>query len=49
MPTLSIAGADPERGAPERLALCVSSIHPRLVEFTGSAEEMSKVALAYEA
>jgi len=40
---------DPERDTPERLALYVSSIHPRLVGLTGSAEEIGKVALAYKA
>ena len=40
---------DPERDTPERLALYVSSIHPRLVGLTGSAEEIIQVALAYKA
>jgi cytochrome oxidase Cu insertion factor (SCO1/SenC/PrrC family) len=38
---------DPERDTPERLALCVSSIHSRLVGVRGSAEEIRQVALAY--
>jgi cytochrome oxidase Cu insertion factor (SCO1/SenC/PrrC family) len=40
---------DPERDTTEQLALYVTSIHPRLVGFTGSLQEVRKVALAYKA
>jgi protein SCO1 len=40
---------DPERDTPEQLASYVASFHRRLVGFTGTPEEIGKVALAYKA
>jgi cytochrome oxidase Cu insertion factor (SCO1/SenC/PrrC family) len=40
---------DPERDTPELLAAYIASFHPRLVGFTGTPEEVGKVALAYKA
>jgi protein SCO1 len=40
---------DPERDTPEQLAPYVASFHRRLVGFTGTPEEIGKVALAYKA